>query len=95
MKITKTTPIYVYEEIAAAAEFWERTFGFKRIVEVPHERKSGFILLSNGEREIMFQSVASAPGRRSGGSRKGETGRSDLVLRRRFNRAGDPAGASR
>ena len=59
MKILKTTPIYVYEEIAPAAEYWERSFGFKRIVEVPHEGVPGFILLTNGERELMFQSVNS------------------------------------
>ena len=59
MKITKTTPIYVYDNIVPAAQFWERSFGFQRIVEVPHEGSPGFILLTNGEREIMFQSVAS------------------------------------
>ena len=59
MKITKTTPIYVYDDIVPAAQFWERSFGFQRIVEVPHEGLPGFILLTNGVREIMFQSVAS------------------------------------
>lgn len=59
MKITKTTPIYVYEDILVSVEFWEKTFGFHRVVEVPHEGQPGFILLGNGDREIMFQSVAS------------------------------------
>ena len=59
MQVLKTTPIYVLEEITPSVEFWEKTFGFKRIVEVPHEGKPGFALLTNGEREVMFQSVAS------------------------------------
>ncbi len=59
MKITKTTPIYIYDDIAPAVAFWERSFGFKKIVEVPHENEPGFVLLSNGEREIMFQSIPS------------------------------------
>jgi hypothetical protein len=59
MNILKATPIFVVDSIPAAClSFWEKT-GWKKIVEVPHEGEVGFVLLGNGDRELMLQTRAS------------------------------------
>jgi uncharacterized glyoxalase superfamily protein PhnB len=59
MNINKTTPIFVVDAITPAhVTFWEKT-GWKKHIEVPHGDAIGFVLLTNGDRELMFQSRAS------------------------------------
>jgi len=56
--VRKATPVLVVDDVAPCAEFWEK-LGFTRTAEVPHEDKLGFVILSQGDLELMYQSVAS------------------------------------
>ncbi|MEP6781607.1 MAG: VOC family protein [Gemmatimonadaceae bacterium] len=56
--VTKSTPVLIVESVAPCAEFWER-LGFTRVAEVPHDHSIGFVILSDGNLEIMYQSMAS------------------------------------
>ncbi len=58
MKIKKVTPIYVVERIEPALAFWAG-LGFEKTVEVAHEGRLGFVILQDGEREVMLQTRAS------------------------------------
>jgi hypothetical protein len=58
MLIKKLTPLLFVEEIEPCLAFWEKV-GFQKTVEVPHEDKLGFVILVNGEIEIMYQTRAS------------------------------------
>lgn len=53
MKVTKATPLLVVEDIAPALPFW-KALGYAVTVEVP-----GFVILADGERELMLQTRAS------------------------------------
>lgn len=57
----KLAPVLIVDEIEGCEPFWLR-LGYQRTVEVPHEGKLGFIILSNGGVEIMYQSRASVAG---------------------------------
>jgi uncharacterized glyoxalase superfamily protein PhnB len=59
MKVRKVTPIYFVERIEPALPVWAK-LGFRATVEVPHDDRLGFVILADGEREIMLQSRASA-----------------------------------
>jgi len=54
LTIHKVTPIYVVDRIEPALAFWEG-LGWEKVVEVPHEDRLGFVILTHGEREIMLQ----------------------------------------
>lgn len=56
--VTKSTPVLIVESVAPCAEFWER-LGFTRLAEVPHGDSIGFVILSDGNIELMYQSMAS------------------------------------
>lgn len=56
--VRKATPVLVVDNVAPCAEFWEK-LGFKRTAEVPHEDTLGFVILTHGDVELMYQSVAS------------------------------------
>jgi hypothetical protein len=58
MKVNKITPIYIVDRIEPALPFWA-SLGFEKTVEVPHGGAIGFVILVNGERELMLQSRAS------------------------------------
>lgn len=53
MKVTKATPLIVVDDIAPALPFWT-ALGYAVTVEVP-----GFVILADGERELMLQTRAS------------------------------------
>jgi uncharacterized glyoxalase superfamily protein PhnB len=54
MTPTNVTPLYVVERIEPALPFW-RSLGWTKDVEVLHEGRLGFVILSNGGRSIMLQ----------------------------------------
>ncbi len=51
----------IVDDIEVCEPFWLH-LGYQRTVEVPHEGKLGFIILTNGGVEIMYQSRASVAG---------------------------------
>jgi uncharacterized glyoxalase superfamily protein PhnB len=59
MKVSKVTSILVVEAIEPALPFWCEALGFEKVVEVPHEGRLGFALLTHGGREVMLQTRAS------------------------------------
>ena len=54
----KLSPVLVVEKIEPCLPFWQR-LGFEKTVEVPHENALGFVILSAGPVEVMYQTVAS------------------------------------
>jgi hypothetical protein len=58
MKINKATAIHFVEAIEPALPFWS-ALGFTKEVEVPYGDKIGFVILKNGDRELMLQTHAS------------------------------------
>jgi hypothetical protein len=55
----KLTPVYVVERIEPCLEFWVGRLGFEKVVEVPEGEGLGFVILTRGPVEIMYQSLAS------------------------------------
>jgi len=60
MTVTKLTPVLFVENIEAVLPFWTQHLGFIKTVEVPDDGKLGFVILQQGEIEVMYQSYASA-----------------------------------
>jgi hypothetical protein len=58
MTVKKVTPLLFVEEIESCLGFWEK-LGFTRGPEVPHGDKLGFVILQQGDVEIMYQTRAS------------------------------------
>ena len=56
---SKLTPVLFVERIEPCLPFW-RALGFAPTVEVPHDDALGFAILSDGEREVMYESHALA-----------------------------------
>ena len=54
----KLTPILVVEEIEPVLPFWVERLGFEKTVEVPEGDKLGFVILTKGTVEIMYQTRA-------------------------------------
>jgi hypothetical protein len=59
MQLHKSTAVLIVTTIEPSLAFWQQRLGFERSVEVPHDGKLGFAILTNGVVEIMYQSVAS------------------------------------
>jgi hypothetical protein len=57
--LRKATSVLIVEAIESSLPFWQERLGFERGVEVPHENRLGFVILSNGSVEIMYQTIAS------------------------------------
>ena len=55
----KLTPVYVVERIEPCLEFWVGRLGFEKVVEIPEGDALGFVILTRGNVEIMYQSLAS------------------------------------
>jgi uncharacterized glyoxalase superfamily protein PhnB len=55
----KLTPVYVVERIEPCLEFWVDRLGFEKVVEIPEGDALGFVILTRGNVEIMYQSLAS------------------------------------
>lgn len=59
-RIKKMTPVLCVEQIEPCVKFWGDRLGFVQTVEVPERDALGFVILQNGNLEIMYQSFASA-----------------------------------
>jgi len=57
-QLKKSTPVLFVAAIEPSLPFWQQRLGFTRSVEVPDGDKLGFVILSNGEIEVMYQSIA-------------------------------------
>ena len=58
IQITSSTPVLYVERIEPAVEFWKR-LGFEATTSVPEGDRLGFVILSNGKAEVMYQSFDS------------------------------------
>jgi hypothetical protein len=58
-QIRKSTPVLIVEVIEPSLPFWQERLGFARPVEVPDGERLGFVILTNGTVEIMYQTAAS------------------------------------
>jgi hypothetical protein len=52
----KLTPVFVVDRIEPCLDFWVGRRGFEKTVEVPEGDSIGFVILSRGNVEIMYQS---------------------------------------
>ena len=52
----KLTPVFVVDRIEPCLDFWVGRLGFAKTVEVPEGDSLGFVILSRGSVEIMYQS---------------------------------------
>ena len=52
----KLTPVFVVERIESCLDFWTDRLGFEKTVEIPDDHGLGFVILSRGNVEIMYQS---------------------------------------
>lgn len=55
----KLTPVLAVERIEPVLDFWVDRLGFVVTTKVPTEDGLGFVLLSNGAVEVMYQTQAS------------------------------------
>jgi uncharacterized glyoxalase superfamily protein PhnB len=55
----RMTAVMVVDRVEPSLAFWEKTLGFTRIAEVPHEGALGFAMLQKDGVEVMLQSEAS------------------------------------
>lgn len=54
----RVTPVLFMDTIEPALPFWE-ALGFQKTAEVPHGDALGFVILQNGDIEVMLQTRAS------------------------------------
>jgi uncharacterized glyoxalase superfamily protein PhnB len=59
MAMKKLTPVLVVDRVEPAAAWWRERLGLEQQFEVPHEGAVGFVSLTSGGVEIMYQSRAS------------------------------------
>jgi uncharacterized glyoxalase superfamily protein PhnB len=57
-QIKKSTPVLFVDAIEPSLPFWQERLGFERTVEVPDGDRLGFVILSKGAVELMYQTVA-------------------------------------
>lgn len=57
-QINKSTPVLFVDAIEASLPFWQERLGFERTVEVPDGDRLGFVILTTGAVELMYQTVA-------------------------------------
>lgn len=55
----KLTPVLIVEEIEPCLSFWIDRLGFERVAEVPEGDRFGFVILTRGGVEIMYQTWTS------------------------------------
>lgn len=55
----KITPVLYVEEIEPVLGFWMDRLGFEKTVEVPEGDRLGFVILSRGPVQLMYQTRAS------------------------------------
>lgn len=54
----KITANLIVDRIEPVLEFWKK-LGFDKVVEVPHEDALGFVILAQGDVQLMYQTRAS------------------------------------
>jgi len=59
VKILRQTPILTVDAIEPLLDFYEKRLGYKRLAEVPHGDKLGFIMLEQNDNHLMMQTRAS------------------------------------
>ena len=59
MPVKKLTPVLFVEKIESVLPFWAEHLGFIKTVEVPDGDKLAFVILQQGNAEVMYQSFAS------------------------------------
>jgi uncharacterized glyoxalase superfamily protein PhnB len=59
MPVKKITPILFVEKIEPVLPFWIQRLGFVKTAEVPEGNHLGFVILQQGEVEVMYQTYAS------------------------------------
>ena len=59
VKILRQTPILTVEAIEPLLAFYEKRLGYKRLAEVPHGDRLGFIMLEQNDQHLMMQTLAS------------------------------------
>lgn len=57
--LKKVTPVLYVDEIEPCLDLWVNRLGFKKAMEVPEGSKLGFVRLSRGKYEVMYQTMAS------------------------------------
>jgi uncharacterized glyoxalase superfamily protein PhnB len=57
-QISKATAVLFVDAIEPSLPFWQERLGFERSVEVPDGDRLGFVILTNGAVELMYQTVA-------------------------------------
>ena len=57
-EIRKSTPVLIVDAIEPSLPFWQERLGLERPVEVPDGDRLGFVILTNGAIEIMYQTSA-------------------------------------
>ncbi len=60
MPVKKLTPVLFVDKIEPVLLFWTRHLGFIKTVEVPEGAQLGFVILQQGNVEVMYQTYASA-----------------------------------
>ncbi len=56
--IKKATPVFIVDTIEASLPFWE-ALGWSKTMDVKHGSALGFVILANGEKEMMLQTRVS------------------------------------
>jgi uncharacterized glyoxalase superfamily protein PhnB len=57
--MNKLTPVLCVDRIEPSLDFWVTRLGFEKTVEVPEGDRLGFVALSRGNVEIMYQTAES------------------------------------
>ena len=77
MNVKRITPVLLVKEIEPLIPFWVDRLGFTKAVEVPDDKKIGFVIFQKGPVEVMYQTYGSvekdAPPSMSAEARKGPT----------------------
>jgi uncharacterized glyoxalase superfamily protein PhnB len=59
MPVKKLTPVLFVEKIEPVLPFWTEHLGFVKTVEVPDGDRLAFVILQQGNVEVMYQTYAS------------------------------------
>jgi len=59
MPVKKLTPVLFVETIETVLPFWTEHLGFLKTVEVPDGDRLAFVILQQGNAEVMYQTYAS------------------------------------
>jgi hypothetical protein len=58
VQVSKATAVLFVEAVEPSLPFWQERLGFERSVEVPDGERLGFVILTNGAVEVMYQTVS-------------------------------------